>query len=63
MDENSDLFELVSSIHDRGNIDEDVEEKFGDNAPSKIKKNNWYEAEFEAVRKSKENVDKQKKLR
>ncbi|MGX0142209.1 helicase HerA domain-containing protein [Staphylococcus hominis] len=63
LDENSDLFELVSSIHDRGNIDEDVEEKFGDNAPSKIKKNNWYEAEFEAVRKSKENVDKQKKVK
>ena len=53
IDENSDLFELVSSIHDRGNIDEDVEENLETMHHLKIKKNNWYEAEFEAVRKVK----------
>lgn len=61
--ENSDLFETVSVIHDRGNIKEDIEEKFGVSAPPKLVKDNWYEAEFEPIRKSKETVDNEKRVK
>ncbi|BGE81373.1 helicase HerA domain-containing protein [Staphylococcus petrasii] len=61
--ENSDLFETVSAIHDRGNIKEDIEEKFGESAPTKLVKDNWYEAEFEPIRKSKETVDNEKRVK
>ncbi|PTU82484.1 DNA-binding protein, partial [Staphylococcus pasteuri] len=61
--ENRQLFESVQSIHDRGNVREQLQELFDEKIASKLEKNNWYEIDFEVVKKSKELMDIHKKVK
>ncbi|WP_281191982.1 hypothetical protein [Staphylococcus felis] len=61
LEENKQLFETIQAIHERGNIKEDIQEKFNGKAVKSLVKDNWYETEFEIVKRSKEASDERKK--
>lgn len=63
LEENKELFETVQSIHDRGNIEEQIQDKFDGNVGIKLQKDNWYESDFETVKRSKESMDSLKKVK
>ncbi|REI09675.1 DNA-binding protein [Staphylococcus felis] len=62
LEENKQLFETIQAIHERGNIKEDIQEKFNGKAVKSLVKDNWYETEFEIVKRSKEASDERKKI-
>lgn len=63
LEENKQLFDSVQSIHDRGNVKEQIEEKFAGKTVSDLTSNEWYETEFESVKRSKESSDELKRIK
>lgn len=61
--ENRQLFDSIQSIHDKGNVKEQLQEQFDEKVTTKLEKNNWYETDFEVVKKSKELMDNYKKIK
>ncbi|MBO3061352.1 helicase HerA domain-containing protein [Mammaliicoccus fleurettii] len=61
--ENKNLFETVQSIHDRGNIEEQIKDKFDGKASTKLQKEDWHKSDFETVKRSKEAMDSLKKVK
>lgn len=63
LEENKQLFDSVQSIHDRGNVKEQIEEKFAGNTTNYLTSNNWYDTDFEYVKRSKESADELKRIK
>lgn len=62
LEENKQLFDTVQSIHDRGNVKEEIKEKFEGKTVEKLEKDQWYQTEFEIVKRSKDANDERKKV-
>ncbi|WP_281200555.1 hypothetical protein [Staphylococcus schleiferi] len=62
LEENRQLFDVVQSIHERGTTKEEIKEKFEGNAIKSLEKDQWYETEFEVVKRSKDANDERKKV-
>lgn len=60
---NKNLFDLIQSIHDRGNVKEQIEDRFDGKAVNNLIKENWQETDFETVKRSKEAMDDLKKVK
>ncbi|MDW4069913.1 DUF87 domain-containing protein [Staphylococcus saprophyticus] len=63
LEENKDLFDIVQSIHDRGNVKDQIEDKFDGKIVSNLVKPDWPETDFETVKRSKESMDNLKKVK
>ncbi|PTI68622.1 hypothetical protein BU073_12995 [Mammaliicoccus vitulinus] len=63
LEENKELFDTIQSIHDRGNIEDQIKEKFDGKANVKLQKDTWHESDFETVKRSKEAMDSLKKVK
>lgn len=63
LEENKYLFDTVQSIHDRGNVKDQIEDKFDGNIVSSLVKPDWPEIDFETVKRSKEAMDDLKKVK
>ncbi|MBT2815303.1 helicase HerA domain-containing protein [Staphylococcus coagulans] len=62
LEENRQLFDVVQSIHERGTTKEEIKGKFEGNAIKSLEKEQWYETEFEVVKRSKDANDERKKV-
>lgn len=63
LNENKELFDMISSFHDRGNAKESIENIFeGNQTVSKLSSDDWHETTYESVRKSKEKMEDLKKV-
>ena len=63
LEENKSLFDTVQSIHDRGNVRDQIEDKFDGKIVSSLVKPDWPETDFETVKRSKEAMDDLKKVK
>lgn len=63
LEENKTLFDSVQSIHDRGNVKEQIEDKFDGQAVNNLIKDTWQETDFETVKRSKDAMTELKKIK
>lgn len=63
LEENKQLFDSVQAIHDRGNVKEQLEEKFAGKTINDLTSDEWYNTDFESVKRSKESADELKRVK